>query len=224
MNSAGSTIKTKDFALKISDLGDDGTFEGYGSIFGNVDSYGEKVARGAFRESLARHKAAGTKPLLLWQHDSWAPIGVWDDLIEDEKGLWGKGRLLSGVKAADEALILLRNGAIQGLSIGYREIEVEPEANIRVLKRLDLMEISIVSFPANQQARIESVKSVTGARDIEEMLRAAGVSSRKAKAAASAAWKSITQTEDETAAEADLAAILKASSARIARIGLPPSN
>jgi HK97 family phage prohead protease len=185
---------TKDFALQIKgEVGSDGSFEGYGSIFGNVDSYGEKVMPGAFGESLARHKREGTKPLMLWQHDSWSPIGVWEDLAEDGKGLWGKGRLLPGVKAADEALILLKAGAVQGLSIGYREVETEPDGNIRLLKKLDLLEISIVSFPANRRARVETVKSILDAgklptvREFEEFLRDAGFSKALATAIAAKA-------------------------------------
>jgi HK97 family phage prohead protease len=181
---------TKDFALQLKSVTDEGSFEGYGSIFGNVDSYGEKVMPGAFAESLARHKREGTKPLMLWQHDSWSPIGIWEDLAEDGKGLWGKGRLLTGVKAADEALILLKAGAVQGLSIGYREVETEPDQNIRLLKKLDLLEISIVSFPANKRARVETVKSILDAgklptvREFEEFLRDAGFSKALATAIA----------------------------------------
>jgi phage prohead protease, HK97 family len=160
-------MKTKSFALKVKDLSEDGTFEGYGSVFGNADSYGEIVEPGAFAESLARHRREGTKPLMLWQHDPDKPIGVWDDLAEDGKGLRGKGRLLAGVSKADEALILLKAGALQGLSIGYREQEVAPDGNNRRLKKLDLLEISLVSFPANRRARVEAVKSehVTTLRD-----------------------------------------------------------
>jgi HK97 family phage prohead protease len=152
-------MKTKDFALSIKAISEDGTFEGYASVFSNVDSYGEKVAPGAFGESLARHRREGTRPLLLWQHNPDEPLGVWDDLAEDGKGLWGKGRLLPGVRRADEALILLRAGAVQGLSIGYREVKVEPEGNYRKLIELDLVEASIVSFPANRRARVEQVKT-----------------------------------------------------------------
>jgi HK97 family phage prohead protease len=152
-------MKTKDFALSVKKVDDDGMFEGYASIFGNTDSYGEKVMPGAFGESLAQHRREGTKPLLLWQHDPDRPIGVWDDLAEDGKGLWGKGRLLPGVRQAEEALILLRAGALRGLSIGYREVRTEPDGNHRKLLELDLVEASIVSFPANRRARVEQVKS-----------------------------------------------------------------
>lgn len=152
-------MKTKDFALHVKDVEEDGTFTGYGSIFGNIDSYGESVEPGAFAKSLARHAKEKTRPLMLWQHNTDSPIGVWEDLVEDSKGLRGVGRLLKGVRLADEAHIMLKAGALQGLSIGYREIRVEPDGNNRKLKELDLLEISVVSFPANRRARIDSVKS-----------------------------------------------------------------
>lgn len=97
-------MKTKDFSLEVKDLSEDGTFEGYGSIFNNVDSYGEKVVPGAFVESLAKHKREGTAVLMLWQHNPNEPIGVWEDLAEDAKGLWGKGRLITEVQRAREVL------------------------------------------------------------------------------------------------------------------------
>lgn len=204
-------MKTKDFALKIKELSAEGDFEGYGSVFGNVDSYGEKVMPGAFGESLARHKREGTKPLMLWQHDSWQPIGIWEDLAEDGKGLWGKGKLLGGVRAADEALILLKAGAIQGLSIGYREVETEPDGNIRLLKKLDLLEISIVSFPANRRARIDAVKSERmdefarrlrdgdpmPIKEFEDILREAGVPKSMAVQIASVGYAKAIRSESE---------------------------
>jgi hypothetical protein len=95
--SAGAELATKSIALDLKAVGDDGTFEGYGSVFGVVDSYREVVEPGAFMASLAKRKAKGIK--LLWQHDASQPIGVWDDLAEDSKGLWGKGRLLKDVSA-----------------------------------------------------------------------------------------------------------------------------
>lgn len=165
-----SALKTKDFALQVKDVSDEGTFEGYGSVFGNRDSYGEKVMPGAFVESLARHKREGTSVLMLYQHDGYEPIGVWEDLAEDAKGLWGRGRLVMGVRRAEETYKLLKAGALRGLSIGYREVEVEPDGNDRLLKKLDLLEISPVSFPANRRARVDTVKSA-GALALEEFAR-----------------------------------------------------
>jgi HK97 family phage prohead protease len=123
-------METKDFALHVKDVSDEGTFEGYASVAGNVDSYGDRVESGAFGPSLAKHQREGTKPLLLWQHNPDEPIGVWESLAEDGKGLYGKARLLKGVRRADEAHILLKGGAIRGISIGYRVVKSEPDGKV----------------------------------------------------------------------------------------------
>lgn len=192
-------MKTKDFALQVKDLSEDGTFEGYGSVFGNVDSYGEKVLPGAFVESLAQHKREGSNVLMLWQHNPDQPIGVWDDLAEDAKGLWGKGQLILEVQKAREVHALMKRKAIGGLSIGYRETDTDQDGNVRLLKKLHLFEISPVSFPANRRARIESVKSERmdefarrlrdgdpmPIKEFEDILRDAGVPKSMATAIAS---------------------------------------
>jgi uncharacterized protein len=155
--------KTLDYALEIKAAPDEeGTFEGYASPFGGPpDTYGDVVEAGAFGESLAKHRRSGTMPLMLWQHDSYEPIGVWEEFAEDGRGLWGKGKLLRGVQKADEAYIRIKAKAVRGLSIGFRMIEAEPidqgGGGMR-LKKLDLVEVSIVSFPAAQRARIGTVK------------------------------------------------------------------
>lgn len=206
---AAADLKTKAFALKVDDVEETGVFTGYGSIFGNLDSYGEIVEPGAFEKSLARHAKEKTNPLMLWQHDSWEPIGVWDDLVEDRKGLRATGRLLRGVQKADEAYIRLKAGAVQGLSIGYREVKVEPDGNNRRLKELDLIEISIVSFPANRRARVDGVKSERWeefarrlrdgdplpVKDFEDILREAGVPKAMAVQIASVGYAKAIRSE-----------------------------
>jgi HK97 family phage prohead protease len=204
-------LKTKDFTLEVKDLSEDGTFEGYGSIFGNVDSYGEKVVPGAFVESLARHKREGTAVLMLWQHNPDEPIGVWEDLAEDAKGLWGKGRLLTEVQRAKEVHVLMKNKAVRGLSIGYRELDADQEQGVRILKKLDLWEISPVSFPANRRARIEAVKSERmdefarrlrdgepmPVKEFEDILREAGVPKAMAVQIASVGYAKAIRSESE---------------------------
>lgn len=204
-------LKTKDFTLEVKGLSEDGTFEGYGSIFGNVDSYGEKVVPGAFVESLARHKREGTSVLMLWQHNPDEPIGVWEDLAEDAKGLWGKGRLLTEVQRAKEVHVLMKNKAVRGLSIGYRELDADQEQGIRILKKLDLWEISPVSFPANRRARIEAVKSERmdefarrlrdgepmPVKEFEDILREAGVPKAMAVQIASVGYAKAIRSESE---------------------------
>lgn len=157
------TMKTKAFPFQVKSLDDTGALKGYASVFGVRDSTNEVVLPGAFSDSLAAHKRAGTYPLMLWQHNSDEPIGVWNDLSDDGKGLYGDGALLinKSVPTADKAHTLLKAKAVRGLSIGYREVDVEPSTNgeARKLIKLDLMEVSIVSFPANRRALVDAVKS-----------------------------------------------------------------
>jgi len=111
--------QTRSFALNLASVGDDGMIEGYGSVFGVRDSYSDIVAPGAFKASLAAHKAAGTMPALLWQHDASEPIGVWVEVTEDQRGLRIKGRLAMETARGKEAHTLLKMGALNGLSIGF---------------------------------------------------------------------------------------------------------
>ena len=170
-------MKNKDFAFKVKISPDDkpGTIEGYVSVYGVRDSYNEVVMPGAFADSLARQKREGSYPLMLWQHDTHEPIGVWDDLSDDGKGLWGKGRLLidANVPTADKVYSLAKNDAVRGMSIGYLEVDVEPGTNgdPRKLIKLDLMEASIVSFPANRRAMVDAVKSEQSWSKLEDLAR-----------------------------------------------------
>lgn len=156
-------LKVRDFALsvKASDVGDDGRFAGYGSVFGVTDSYAEIVAPGAFKNSLAELKAKGRTVPVLWQHRSDAPIGIYDLLEEDDRGLLVEGVLLKDdVTLAREAHALLKADAVSGLSIGYwvRKSSFDEKTGIRTLEELDLVEVSLVTFPANDDARVEAVK------------------------------------------------------------------
>ncbi|MFP5078647.1 HK97 family phage prohead protease [Rhizobium sp. YIM 134829] len=217
-------MNTKDFALQVKDLSEDGTFEGYGSIFGNVDSYGEKVMPGAFVESLARHKREGSNVLMLWNHDAREPIGVWEDLAEDAKGLWGKGKFLLDIQRAREVHALAKAKAIGGLSIGYREIDTDQDGSVRLLKKLELYEISPVSFPANRRARIEAVKSERmeefarrlrdgdplPVKDFEDILREAGVPKSMAMQIASVGYAKAIRSESDGEKANDGAAFMRA--------------
>lgn len=157
-------LKVQDFQLSIkaSDIADDGSFTGYGSVFGGEpDSYGEVVAKGAFTESLKELAAKGRIVPVLWQHRSAEPIGVYDEIVEDGHGLKVKGRLLiDDVAQAREAYALLKAGAVTGLSIGYwvRQASYDDKTCVRTLIKLDLVEVSLVTFPAKDDARVESVK------------------------------------------------------------------
>lgn len=129
--------------------------EGYASLFGRADQGGDVVARGAYAASLKRLAETGKRVKMLWQHDATAPIGVWDEIREDATGLWVKGRLLPEVTQAREAEALLRAGAIDGLSIGYRAIKASRnDQGQRVLSEIDLWEVSLVTFPMLPDARV----------------------------------------------------------------------
>ena len=141
-----------------------GELSGYASTFGGEpDSYGDVIAPGAFAASIKAHKAAGTMPLMLWGHDaSKVPIGVWNEMREDEVGLYVGGRLNLEISAAREvhsSLIAAKGGS---LSIGFRTPpggRTPMGKGVYSLKAVDLVEVSIVNMPANRRARITSVKS-----------------------------------------------------------------
>lgn len=192
-----------------------GTFEGYGSVFGNVDSYGEIVAKGAFKKSLRAHKSAGTMPALLWMHKSSEPIGVYADMREDDHGLYVKGELIVEVQRSKEALALMKRKAVSGLSIGFvpEKMELDEKKGLLTHTEVDLWEVSVVTFPANPKARIESVKQVQTIRDLEECLREEGVSNARAKALASQVWRAAGNSRDEGEAVAKIVAAISSNTA-----------
>lgn len=177
--------------------GEEMSFEGYGAVFGNVDSYGDVIEGGAFSETLGAARKSGRWPSMLLQHGGWGmgaedmtPIGVWTDMAEDGKGLWVQGKL-APTPRGQEAYQLLKMSprpALDGLSIGYVPKEwtagTKPGEPRRTLKKIDLMEISLVTFPANPKARIVGVKaSALTDRELERVLvRDAGFSRSEAVA------------------------------------------
>ena len=151
-------LETKRVDLASARASATGLFEGYASLFGVIDSGGDAVAPGAFADSLRRTGAAGVK--MLWQHKAEEPIGVWTRIVEDARGLKVEGRLDLEVARAREALSLLRAGAVDGLSIGFRtkRAATDKSSGARRLLEVDLWEISIVTFPMLPQARVSVVK------------------------------------------------------------------
>ncbi len=141
--------------LAIKTLAADGLFSGYASVFGVVDHQNEVVAPQAFTRTLAGWRAAGRMPAMLWMHDPAQPIGLWLALQEDRKGLAVQGRLALRTQKGGEAYELLKMGALTGLSIGYRVVasKVDGKRKARMLTDLELFEISLVTFPANEAAR-----------------------------------------------------------------------
>jgi HK97 family phage prohead protease len=148
---------------------------GYASLFGATDQGGDVVQRGAYGGSLGRLAAAGRGVKMLWQHDPARPIGVWDEVREDARGLFVRGRLLLEVQAAREAHVLLKAGAIDGLSIGYRTLRAEKAGGQRLLHEIELWEVSLVTFPMLPDARVQSSVSEEAdlARTLAETFREA---------------------------------------------------
>ncbi|KCV83499.1 HK97 family phage prohead protease [Actibacterium atlanticum] len=129
--------------------------EGYASLFGKTDQGGDVVQPGAYGQSLKALKAAGRRVKMLWQHDPAQPIGIWDEVREDERGLYVKGRLLADVARGREAAALIEAGAIDGLSIGYRTKKAQKDTGgRRLLSELELWEVSLVTFPMLPDARV----------------------------------------------------------------------
>jgi uncharacterized protein len=136
----------------------DGTVEGYASLFGEIDQARDMVMPGAFRTTLAQRNIRRIP--MLFQHDPSEPVGIWLDLHEDSHGLYARGRLIPDVARGRELLSLLRAGAVDGLSIGFRTVKtrIDPKTRIRRLLAVDLWEISIVTFPLLAGARVRAVK------------------------------------------------------------------
>jgi uncharacterized protein len=153
---------------------EDGTFEGYASTFGNVDAGYDVVMPGAFTDSLKMRPARMVK--MLWQHNPEQPIGVWTGAEQDDKGLFVKGMLLREIKQSADAYTLMKAGVIDSMSIGYKTLEADfMPGGVRQLKSVGLFEISLVTFPMNDQATVTSMKEFNP-REWERGLRDAGLS------------------------------------------------
>jgi len=188
--------------VKFDEAKDTGTFTGYGSVFGVRDYYGDTVTKGAFRETVREAKKTGHWPAMLLQHGGWGmgaedmtPIGIWTSMAEDDTGLLVEGKLALGTQRGKEAYELLKmtpRPAFDGLSIGYiaKEFTVgtKPDEPRRTLKKIELLEVSLVTMPANPAARVADVKSLLNPlrlRDLEEALRDGGLSQRDSRRAVS---------------------------------------
>ncbi|PPD06980.1 MAG: HK97 family phage prohead protease [Methylocystis sp.] len=158
--------------LPLLQANEAGAFSGYASLFGVVDSGGDMVMAGAFARSLTKRGASGVK--MLWQHQAAEPIGLWASIVEDSRGLKVEGRPDLSVARAREAASLMRKGAIDGLSIGFRTLRAttEKSSGVRRLHEIDLWEISVVTFPMLSQARIGAVKQSRNAAPSVEALGA----------------------------------------------------
>ena len=165
---------------------EEGVIEGYASVFGGVDSYGDTIEPNAFDNVIK----SGQKPLMFYQHNRWSiPIGVWEEMSVDEKGLKVKGRLNLELEEAREVYSALKFGSLNGMSIGFRmkdkDYEYDDEDICHIKNISELLEISIVNFPADKEARIDNVKSedrdLNDIRDCEHYLRELGISKKMAQ-------------------------------------------
>lgn len=160
---------TMDFQLEIKSVAEDGSFEGYAAVFGNQDSHGDIVTKGAFKRTLGLWEEKGRQVPILWQHDPEKPIGVTTYMDEDDKGLKIKGQLFLEVQQAREAYALLKGGALGGLSIGYKTVKADWQGKSRLLREVKLFENSLVTFPSNELATA-SAKSEFKALDFAASL------------------------------------------------------
>ncbi|GHU12735.1 hypothetical protein FACS189449_06970 [Alphaproteobacteria bacterium] len=144
--------------LQLKSIDENGEISGYASVFKVVDGYNDSVEKGAFANSIRKFKT-GKRPKLLWQHDGNTPIGVITDIYEDSHGLFMKAKLLLELPKAREAYALLKNRAIDGFSIGYKIKNDYFDNSVHYLTDIELMEVSIVTFPACEEAVVDDVKS-----------------------------------------------------------------
>ena len=178
--------------IEIKAVNEDGLFSGYASVFEEIDSYRDIVKRGAFEKTLAESESKGRAVPILWQHDAAKPIGVYTELKEDEHGLFVEGQLNMDVQQAREALSLLRQKALSGISIGYNSVryDTDVKSGVRRLYELKLYEASLVTFPACDGARVTDVKTILAdgqlpsLPEFEDFLCEAGFSRSQAKAIA----------------------------------------
>lgn len=185
--------------LDVKQISEQGEFEGYASVFGDRDQGDDIVVSGAFSDSLVSHPIERVK--MLWQHRPDKPIGKWLEAREDTKGLYVRGKLFLGIQQGRECHELMKEGAIDGLSIGYRtkSHQYDTDLGIRRLIKLDLREISVVTFPMLESATVSLVKgdSLPTEREFERwLMRDAGFSAQQAKAIIADGFKSLKSARD----------------------------
>lgn len=195
-------VKYKNVAFDVKAVTDEGVIEGYASVYGNIDSYGDIVEKGAFKSLFEKDNSVIP---ILWQHNTREPIGGASSFKEDESGLYMKANLVMEVQKAQEAKALAKAGVVTGLSIGYtvNEYTYNKEENVTHLTDLKLWEVSLVTFPANTEARVENVKQILAdggmpsEREMEELLRQSGFSRSQSKAIISKGYRSLQREAED---------------------------
>lgn len=189
--------KTIQAPLSLKSISETGEFTGYGSVFDVVDHHNDQIKPGAFAKSLKKHSDKGTLPALLWQHRHDKPIGKFTKMSEDQHGLYLEGKLLvNDDPLAKTAYAHLKNESVRGLSIGGRIVDEDRQKDgVYFLNEFDLWEVSVVTFAANPEAKIQQVKTI---RELENTLRdVMGFSRKEAKRMASAAWPTVADRDDQ---------------------------
>ena len=221
------TIGTMEFEIK--EMSDTGSFEGYGAVFGNVDFNGDVIEKGAFKQTLKEHKSKRKMPAMLWSHNTQLPIGEWKEMSEDDNGLLVKGQLWvdgnsSGFKSVPEAErarnMMMSNGP-KGLSVGFfttksgferrkfanpLDSREEIEATVRVVKGINLLEVSPTVFPANPESNVFSAKGLSlyaDKRALERTLKDMGFTGREAKAIIADGWEGLMRDAADQKAKRD---------------------
>lgn len=203
--------------VRFSSSAKEGEIEGYASVFGGPpDSYGDVIAPGAFRRSLSELVQEGVSPAMLWSHDPMQPIGRWIDLKEDSRGLFVRGQLNLSTARGRDAHEHLKQGDVSGLSIGFY---IAPNGSktgplgSTLLTDVDLVEVSVVAFPANRRARVAEVKSLNSKNDLVDMLREGGLSKAAAARVAAGGWPALAGADHQKAI--DLAAEIQRATASL---------
>lgn len=216
-------ISTQNFMFEAKSVGETGEFEGYASIFGTADQGGDVIEPGAFAASMAEARKTGRQIPMLWQHDQREPIGVWKEMKEDARGLFVRGKVLvsSGPLAA-RAHILLKEGALGGMSIGYRVPKGAARSDTRQqgvtrYSAIDLREISLVTMPMHIDARVTAVKSFETVRDFARFLRESGVPRSAADRLAAGGFPALGH-EPELSRKRDWSPLTRAVKAATARL------
>lgn len=206
-------LKHLPVAFDAKAVGDDGSFEGYASVFNHLDAAREVVAPGAFAATLASRR----RVKMLWQHDPATPIGRWTKLAEDSRGLHVRGQVLREVARGNEAFALMKAEAVDGLSIGFRTLddELDLATGIRTLKAVDLFEISVVTFPANEMATVDAFGVRLDAAALETALAAAGLTVADCAKAIAVLRRALPRPAGPTSPVADLQNALRRAAATL---------
>lgn len=167
-NDAGAIVR-RALPLDVKSLTEEGVISGYASRFDEVDSYGDIIAKGAFAKSLK--KSGPVRVKMLYGHDTQKLVGKWTKLEEDKVGLAATGQIFKNLQLGEETLFLVKEGVLDGLSIGFRIVNSDRQSNgTRIIREIDLMEVSIVAIPALASARITNVRA-DGLDDVEKRQR-----------------------------------------------------